>query len=74
MDLIKQTTKRLNLTYKELGEKIGYSESAIKASIAKNEISLQMETAIKMLLEIESLKAELKEYADLKNSLKKALK
>ena len=30
MNLVKQTAKELGLTYKELGEAIGYTESAIK--------------------------------------------
>lgn len=38
-NLVKDTAKKLNLTYKELGELIGYSESALKAASSSGNIS-----------------------------------
>ena len=68
-NLIKQTCKELNLTYKQLGEMIGYSESALK-NAATSEASDPMKKAINMYLEILALKKELKASQDFKNNLK----
>ena len=44
-------SKLLGLTYKELGEIIGYSESALTAAVVKDKISTPMIKAIELLLE-----------------------
>lgn len=57
---IKQASKLLGLTYKELGEIIGYSESALTAAVVKDKISTPMIKAIELLLENHKLKDEVK--------------
>ncbi|MCE3040120.1 transcriptional regulator [Helicobacter sp. faydin-H10] len=73
-NIIKKTCKELGLTYKQLGELIGYSESAIKSSIAKNEVSEPMSKAIQMQLEIMRLKKELQDFENFKNFIKQISK
>jgi hypothetical protein len=50
--LVKRVSKELGLTYKELGEKIGYSEGNLRRSVSKNELSGQLKKAIELYLEI----------------------
>lgn len=68
-NLIKQTCKELNLTYKQLGELIGYSESAIK-NAGVGEASEPMKKAIELYKETLELKSKLKKTEDFKNNLK----
>ena len=67
-NLVKQTCKEFNLTYKELGEKIGLSEASIKR-LATSEINSQVEQYLKMLYRISELEAELKDFRTLKEIL-----
>ena len=60
---IKQASKLLGLTYKELGEIIGYSESALTAAVVKDKISTPMIKAIELLLENHKLKDNMKLYS-----------
>lgn len=73
-NLIKKTCKELGLTYRELGEAIGYSEAAIKASIAKDEMSEPMRRALELYLENIALREKNKEFATFKDMLKTILK
>ncbi|MFY4691416.1 transcriptional regulator [Campylobacter jejuni] len=68
-NLIKKTCKDLGLTYKQLGEKIGYSESAIK-NAAVGETSEPMKFAINLYLENLALKEQLKTSEAFKQHLK----
>ncbi|EGZ6113758.1 helix-turn-helix transcriptional regulator, partial [Campylobacter coli] len=70
----KEFCKEQGLTYKQLGELIGYSESAIKSAIAKDEVSEPMSKAIQMQLEINQLKKELQEFENFKNFIKQLSK
>ena len=54
--LIKRVSKELGLTYRELGERIGYTEGNLRNSVFKNQISKPLEQAIKLYLENLSLK------------------
>lgn len=72
-DELKAFCKERNLTYKELAEIIGNSEATIHSAIAKGELSVPMSKSIQMYKEILALKEQLKEYAQLKSVLKKAL-
>lgn len=68
-NLIKTTCKELNLTYKQLGEAIGYSESAIK-NAGVGEASEPMKKAIELYKETLELKSKLKKTEDFKSNLK----
>lgn len=68
-NLIKQTCKRLGLTYKQLGELIGYSESAVKNAAVGN-VSEPMSFAISQYFKIQELEAKLKACDGFKQNLK----
>ena len=70
---LKDFCKSQNLTYKELGELIGMSEGGLQNAVKKDSISEQTAKAIELLKEISALKEQLKDYENLKQSLKKAL-
>ena len=68
-NLIKQTCKELNLTYKQLGEPIGDSESAIK-NAGSGEASEPMKKAIELYKETLFLKDKLQKLQNFKQNLK----
>lgn len=69
-NIVKKTCKELGLTYKELGEAIGYSESNLRKTVSDNKVSKQLEKSITMFIEINNLKKELQEYQTFKNMIK----
>ena len=69
-NLIKDTCKSLGLTYRELGEKIGYSEGNLKTSVSKNQVSKQLETSIKLYLKNIELQKEIDNTKNFKKILK----
>jgi len=54
--LVKRVSKELGLTYKKLGEEIGYSEGALRGAVSKNQLSEQLKKALELYLEIIKLK------------------
>ena len=72
--LVKQVSKELGLTYKELGERIGFTESALRQAVSKNKLSLQLEKAINMQLKILKLEEEVESYNFFKEAIKKMSK
>ena len=70
-NLIKQTCKELGLTYKQLGEMIGYSESAINNASRQEKISEPLKKAIELYSENLKLKNELQDFRTLKDILKR---
>ncbi|CAA6805861.1 MAG: Unknown protein [uncultured Sulfurovum sp.] len=70
MHLVKQVSKELGITYKELAEKIGYSESNLRQSVSTNKLSLQLKKAIELYLETISLKKKVDEADDFKSILR----
>ncbi|WP_370521235.1 hypothetical protein [Helicobacter winghamensis] len=73
-NLIKKTCKELGLTYRELGERIGYSESGIKTAISTNKISEPMQKSLEMLSKINLLEKEIQNQKDFKEAFKRFLK
>ncbi|CUU88639.1 helix-turn-helix domain-containing protein [Campylobacter hyointestinalis] len=67
---LKAFCKERNLTYKELAEKIGYGEGAIKTAVSTNNISQPMQHAINMFIKISELENELKKANEAKEILK----
>ena len=67
-NIVKKVCKELGLTYKQLGEAIGYSESAISNS-ARGNVSEQLQKAIEMYLKIIELENKLQECEKLRNIL-----
>ena len=72
--LVKKVSKELGLTYKELGEKIGYSEGNLKRSVSTNQISNQLRKSIELYLEIIKLKESKEKIRKAKTLLETILK
>ena len=68
--LVKRVSKELGLTYRELGEKIGYSESTLRKSVSENRITLQLEKAIELYLKTLKFEKERKEIETIKENLR----
>jgi len=73
-NIVKKVCKELGLTYKELGERIGYSEGALNKAGHTGQISKSMQKAIELYLENLRLKKELEVCNNLKNTLKELIK
>lgn len=71
-NIIKRVCYELGLTYKQLGEAIGYSESAIK-NAGVGEASEPMKKAIELYKETLNLRAKLDKSEAFKNNLKNFL-
>jgi len=71
-NIIKKTCKELNLTYKQLGELIGFGGTTLNSLASKNneELSTQLKKAIELYKETITLKEELIKFEELKNILK----
>lgn len=69
-NLIKDTCKSLELTYRELGEKIGYSDSNLRKAVSQNKVSSQLKKAIELYLEIVKLKEKEEETKNFKSILR----
>jgi transcriptional regulator with XRE-family HTH domain len=72
--LVKKVSKELGLTYKELAERIGYTESNLRKSVSQNKISYQLEKAIKLYLRILELEQKLEDSEKSKREIKDNLK
>ena len=72
-NLIKQVCKNLGLTYKELGNAIGVSESSLRSSASTGKISEQVNKAIELYLETIELKKQLQACETLKQALKELI-
>lgn len=72
-NIVKKVCKELNITQRELAERIGMSADSLNVAVSQNKISKMAENSIKLILENESLKNELKKYETLKKALKDAI-
>ena len=68
--LVKRVSKELGLTYKELGEEIGYSEISLKKAVYDNRTTEQLKKAIKLYLENLKLKDRLNKAEEFKSILR----
>jgi len=69
-NIVKKTAKELGMTYKQLGEAIGYKEGALKNAITTDKISEPMQKAIELYLENLKLKEKLQNTNNFKQHLK----
>lgn len=74
INIIKKTCKELGLTYRELGEAIGYSEGALKTAVSTDKISSSMEKAIELYKRTLELEKEIENSNKIKLTLKEWLK
>jgi transcriptional regulator with XRE-family HTH domain len=72
--LIKRVSKELGLTYRELAERIGYTESNLRKSVSQNKISYQLEKAITLYIRILELEEELENSERSKKAIKENIK
>jgi hypothetical protein len=68
--LVKKVSKELGLTYKELGEKIGYSEGSLRRSVSTNQISGQLKKAIELYLKTLEFEKDRKEIESIKENIR----
>lgn len=71
---IRRVAKQFGFTYKELAEKIGYSESGLKNVITNKKISEPMKKSLELLIENAELKHKLKLKSEAIDNLKTYLK
>jgi len=69
LNIVKKVCKELGLTYKQLGEAIGYGDEAVSKA-SRNDVSKTMYKAIELFLENIELKNRLKLLDDLSNIIK----
>ena len=74
MHPVKQVSKQLGLTYRELGKAIGYSEGTLRRAVSKNEISSQLKKALELYLENIYLKNSKERIEKTKETLSNLLK
>ena len=72
--LVKKVSKELGITYKELAEKIGYTESNLRKSVSQNKISYQLEKAINLYIRILELEEKLENSENSKKAIKENIK
>lgn len=73
-NIVKNTCKEFGLTYKQLGEKIGVSESTLLSIASTGKISKQIETAIELYKKTIELEEKLANSEKIKETLKEWLK
>jgi len=71
---IKSACIEENLTYQQLADAIGVSESSLRSSVSTNKVSKQVEKSIEMYLKIVYLEKELEKSNTIKTILKSWLK
>ena len=67
--LVKRVTKEFGVTYKELGEVIGYTESSLKKSVYEKKISIQLEKAIELYIKNIKLEQRIIEIEKMKKNV-----
>lgn len=70
-NIVKKVCRELNLTYKQLGELIGYSEGALKSAVNSGNVSEPMKKAIELYLKNLELQEQLKDFENFKAFIKK---
>ena len=71
--IVKKVCSELGIKQMELAQRIGISADSINNEVNQNKISKMAETAINLVLEVETLKKELSKYENLKSALKDAV-
>ena len=73
INIVKRTAKKLGMTYRQLGEAIGYGEEAISKAARTGNISVPMQKALELYNENLELKDKLTLLDDLSNIFQKIL-
>jgi len=64
--LVKKISKELGLTYKELAEEIGYSESNLRKSVSDNRVTKQLKKSIELYLRTIELEKKIEDVEQIK--------
>lgn len=72
-NIIKRVCKEHGLTYAQLGELIGYSESTINKVASTGEISEPLQKAIELYMKTVEQGRELKKFDDFKKFMKEII-
>lgn len=72
-NIVKRVCKELNITQRELAERIGMSADSLNTAVSNGKISKMTEAAVKLVAEVESLKKDLEKYENLRNAIKDAI-
>ena len=72
--LVKRVSKELGMTYKELAEKIGYTESNLRKSVSQNKLSYQLEKAIELYLKTLEFQKDRDELEKIKENIRTLFK
>lgn len=70
-NIVKATAKALGMTYKQLGEAIGYSEETIRTVASTGKVSESLQKAIELYLENIELKKHKTELETIASIIKK---
>jgi DNA-binding Lrp family transcriptional regulator len=73
LHLVKRVSKELKMTYRELGEAIGYSEGTLRRSVSRNELSPQLKRALELYRENVYLKTSSERIEKAKETLQSLL-
>ena len=68
--LVKKVSKELGMTYKELGDEIGYSESTLRKSVSENRMTPQLKKAIELYLKTLEFEKDREEIDSIKESIR----
>jgi len=68
--LVKRVCKELGLTYRELGEKIGYSESNLRKSVSENRLSLPLKKSVELYVKVLNFQKKEEETDKLKDNIR----
>ncbi|CAA6818170.1 MAG: Unknown protein [uncultured Sulfurovum sp.] len=72
--LVKRVSKELGLTYKELGEEIGYTEGNLKKAVHDNRTTEQLKKAIELYLKTLELEKTINETEEMKKQVRTFMK
>ena len=72
-NIVKVTAKRLGMTYKQLGEEIGYSEGALRNAATADNVSDQITKAIDLFLKVKELENKMQTIENFKQNLRDLL-
>lgn len=72
-NIVKPVCAELDITQRELAERIGMSADSLNNAVSSGKISQQTQKFLNFILEHEVLKKELLKYENLKKALKEAI-
>lgn len=72
-NIVKKVCRELEITQRELAERIGMSEGGLRTASSSGKITSQVEKSCELLLKNKELENELQEFKELQKALKKVI-